>query len=223
MFCAGSFGSLFIWKILKMTQLVNTIQGAKSVLIAFELKTDKLAFKVGLFRIEYRNQVEARAKDFNTKILTIAVIEYPELIKQLPLGQVNSDGTILLGTVPDHLCEKIMALEVAKNGEIAKVDDTPNSMAEVTSGRAVTASGPVTDSSEENINVPVATQLWEKLKVGDLVLTIETTELGWWAAKILKLEGDSYTLEYRDYPEDGRFTRVRTQIALLHPQVSNIE
>jgi hypothetical protein len=207
----------------QMTQLANTIQGAKSAVIAFEPKTDTSPFKAGVVKTEYLHLVEGQAQNVKTRILQVTVSEYPDLIKQLPLARIESDGTILLATIAEPLREKIMALEVAKNGEIAKIHDTPNSMAEVISGRPVTASGPVTDSSEENINVPVATQLWEKLKVGDLVLTIETTELGWWAAKILKLEGNSYTLEYRDYPEDGRFTRVRTQIALLHPQVSKIE
>ena len=42
-------------------------------------------------------------------------------------------------------------------------------------------------------------------------------EYGWWEAIVLDRKGDSFTLQYRDYPHLPKFVRHRSGIALMSP------
>ncbi|SDA68981.1 hypothetical protein [Sinorhizobium sp. NFACC03] len=59
---------------------------------------------------------------------------------------------------------------------------------------------------------------WSKLLVGDLVLARETAEEGWFEAIVVEATDDRFRLRWQDWPELPTFTRVVTEIALLHPQ-----
>jgi hypothetical protein len=56
------------------------------------------------------------------------------------------------------------------------------------------------------------------LAAGHLVIAQEEdVEDGWWEAVIVEIEGDTLTLQWRDYPRLPRVKRHRTAVALLDP------
>ena len=59
---------------------------------------------------------------------------------------------------------------------------------------------------------------WDTLADGHLVIAQEEdAEDGWWEAIIVEIEGNTLTLQWRDYPKQPKVTRHRTAVALLDP------
>jgi hypothetical protein len=58
---------------------------------------------------------------------------------------------------------------------------------------------------------------WDEIGAGHLVIAQEALEYGWWEAIVLDRQGDSFTLQYRDYPHLPKFVRHRTGIAMMSP------
>ena len=58
---------------------------------------------------------------------------------------------------------------------------------------------------------------WDEIGRGHLVIAQESLEYGWWEAIVLDRRGDSFTVQYRDYPHLPKFVRHRSGIALMSP------
>ena len=58
---------------------------------------------------------------------------------------------------------------------------------------------------------------WDEIAAGHLVIAQESLEYGWWEAIVLARKGDTFTLQYRDYPHLPKFVRHRSGIALMSP------
>ena len=58
---------------------------------------------------------------------------------------------------------------------------------------------------------------WDEIGAGHLVIAQEALEYGWWEAIVLDRQGDTFTLQYRDYPHLPKFVRHRSGIALMSP------
>ncbi|MDB5528120.1 MAG: hypothetical protein JWR51_1223 [Devosia sp.] len=71
-------------------------------------------------------------------------------------------------------------------------------------------------SGDSPITVP---QDWSKVGPGCLVLAVSDNKAdGWYEAVILKAKGNtSFTLRWRDYPDEEHIERPLSGIALLHP------
>ena len=75
-----------------------------------------------------------------------------------------------------------------------------------------------------NDSLPVARGLprsWDEIAAGHLVVAQESLEYGWWEAIVLERKGDSFTLQYRDYPHLPKFVRHRSAIALMCPPTAD--
>jgi hypothetical protein len=60
---------------------------------------------------------------------------------------------------------------------------------------------------------------WSKLLVGDLVLSLDDPDEGWFEAIIVEvMGGNTFRLRWRDYPDLPEFSRGVLELALLHPQ-----
>lgn len=55
---------------------------------------------------------------------------------------------------------------------------------------------------------------WDAIKSGDIVIAHEGKTEGWWEAIVIKRNGDSLTIRWRDYPKQSKVQRHRSQIAL---------
>jgi hypothetical protein len=58
---------------------------------------------------------------------------------------------------------------------------------------------------------------WDEIGPGHLVIAQESLDYGWWEAIVLDRKGDTFTLQYRDYPHLPKFFRHRSAIALMNP------
>ena len=98
-------------------------------------------------------------------------------------------------------------------------------------GTGVEAAKPVGDAASAKSEAPEAAATgavssvtavgdgWAQLKVGDLVLACYGGPAdGWWGARILKIEGDAFTLAWVDETE-ALARRPRAQLALVHPRL----
>jgi hypothetical protein len=64
---------------------------------------------------------------------------------------------------------------------------------------------------------------WDEIGPGHLVIAQEALEYGWWEAIVLDRQGDSFILQYRDYPHLPKFVRHRTGIAMMSPPTDEAE
>lgn len=55
---------------------------------------------------------------------------------------------------------------------------------------------------------------WDTIKTGHIVVAHEGKSEGWWEAIVIKRDGDSAVLRWRDYPRQSKVRRHRSQIAL---------
>ena len=70
----------------------------------------------------------------------------------------------------------------------------------------------------DNDSLPAARGLprsWDDIAAGHLVIAQESLEYGWWEAIVLARNGDTFTLQYRDYPHLPKFVRHRSGVALM--------
>lgn len=66
------------------------------------------------------------------------------------------------------------------------------------------------DPYDKNIQVAAARGLpksWGEIAAGHLVIAQASLEYGWWEAVVLARNGDTFTLQYRDYPHLAKFFR----------------
>ena len=120
------------------------------------------------------------------------VAEYAE---KLPLGRLYANGR---GFVPNIRQSLYSDLVVALGLE-------PQA-----------ALSPETDKD----SLPAARGLprsWDEVGPGHLVIAQESLDYGWWEAIVLDRKGDTFTLQYRDYPHLPKFFRHRSGIAMMSP------
>ena len=118
-----------------------------------------------------------------------------EVAKKLPLGRLYANGR---GFVPnirqDLYSDLVVALALEPQAALSRNGDKDN--------------------------LPVAIGLprtWGEIGPGHLVIAQESLEYGWWEAIVLDRQGDTFTLQYRDYPHLPKFVRHRSGIALMNP------
>lgn len=72
--------------------------------------------------------------------------------------------------------------------------------------------------SKQSAGKPVYPANWSTLSVDQTVLAKEDGPMEqWWEAKIVKIEKDQFTLQWRDYPKLPPIVRSRSTLGLMHP------
>ncbi|MBB2962535.1 hypothetical protein [Methylobacterium sp. R2-1] len=65
---------------------------------------------------------------------------------------------------------------------------------------------------------PKAPNDWAAIGIGSTVLACQGPMEGWWEAVVLYTKAnDAFVLRWRDFPDDGEFTRARKDLALMPP------
>ena len=129
------------------------------------------------------------------KVYEASPPEVAEAAKKLPLGRLYANGR---GFVPNIRQSLYSDLVVALGLE-------PQA--------ALNTSG-----DKDSLPVPLGLpRSWDEVAPGHLVIAQESLEYGWWEAIVLDRKGDTFTLQYRDYPHLPRFVRHRSGIALMSP------
>jgi hypothetical protein len=123
--------------------------------------------------------------------------EVAEYAKKLPLGRLYANGRGFVPNVRQDLySDLVVALALEPQAALSRNGDK-NSL-------------------------PAARGLprsWDEIGAGHLVIAQESLDYGWWEAIVLDRQGDSFTLQYRDYPHLPKFVRHRSGIALMSPPV----
>ena len=127
------------------------------------------------------------------KVYEASPEDVAEYAKKLPLGRLYANGR---GFVPNIRQSLYSDLVVVLGQE------------------------PQATLSKTGNGLPAALGLprsWDEIGPGHLVIAQEALEYGWWEAIVLDRQGDTFTLQYRDYPHLPKFVRHRSGIALMNP------
>ena len=127
------------------------------------------------------------------KVYEASSEDVAEIAKKLPLGRLYANGRGFVPNVRQSLYSDLVV---------------------------VLGQEPDAALSRNGNGLPAALGLprsWDEIGPGHLVIAQESLEYGWWEAIILARKGDTFILQYRDYPHLPRFVRHRSGIAMMSP------
>jgi hypothetical protein len=129
------------------------------------------------------------------KVYEASPPDVAEAAQKLPLGRLYANGRGFVPNIRQSLYSDIVvALGLEPQAALSKNGD--------------------------NDGLPPARGLprsWNEIAAGHLVIAQESLEYGWWEAIVLERKGDTFTLQYRDYPHLPKFVRHRSSVALMCP------
>jgi hypothetical protein len=129
------------------------------------------------------------------KVYEASPLEVAELAKKLPLGRLYANGRGFVPNIRQALySDLVVALGLEPQAALSRNGDK--------------------DSLPAARGLPSS---WEEISAGHLVIAHESLEYGWWEAIVLERKGDTFTLQYRDYPHLPKFVRHRSGVALMYP------
>src|SRR5262249_42292962 len=127
------------------------------------------------------------------KVYQASLPDVAEAAKKLPLGRLYANGRGFVPNIRQSLYTKVVAaLALEPQTALSKNGDK--------------------DSLPAARGLP---RSWDDIATGHLVIAQESLEYGWHEAIILDRKGDTFTLQYRDYPHLPKFARRRSGIALM--------
>jgi hypothetical protein len=129
------------------------------------------------------------------KVYEASPPDVAEAAKKLPFGRLYANGRGFVPNIRQSLySDLVVALGLEPQAAVSKNGDKD---------RLPPARG--------------LARSWDDIAAGHLVIAQESLEYGWWEALVLERNGDSFTLQYRDYPHLPKFVRHRSGIALMCP------
>jgi hypothetical protein len=141
--------------------------------------------------------VTKAAEMMGLKVYEASPPDVAEAAKKLPLGRLYANGRGFVPNVRQDLySDLVVALAVEPQAALSR------------------------NSNGDKDGLPAARgqpQSWDEIGPGHLVIAQESLDYGWWEAIVLARKGDSFTLQYRDYPHLPKFVRHRSGIALMNP------
>ena len=118
---------------------------------------------------------------------------------------MHATGRTFVPFVRRDLYDQLIA--AASNGGVAQSPTAPDNGA---SGSAAGSRPPASSAAKLPRN-------WQEIGVGDLVLFQENLQDGWYEAIVVEVNGDMFSLRWRDWPRARQFARHRLRLALLYP------
>jgi len=160
--------------------------------------------QAGWFRAKDRDTAAAFAVKFGMSVLAVDAAPVRDLIPQVREAQVRPGQDPLIPPIDGTLLQRLTVLhrEAIKRAAGLKV--------------------PVLCGSSAVALPPPGRLRWDALRVGDLVLAADLdpdgSPDGWFEAVITTIDGDTFHVRFRDYPEEGIAKLGRRHIGLLYPQ-----
>jgi hypothetical protein len=129
------------------------------------------------------------------KVYEASSEDVAEIAKKLPLGRLYANGRGFVPNVRQSLySDLVVILGQEPQATLSKTGDK--------------------DSLPAARGLP---RSWDDIGAGHLVIAQEALEYGWWEAIVLDRQGDTFILQYRDYPHLPKFVRHRSGIAMMSP------
>jgi len=146
--------------------------------------------------VDARLDLVTKAADtMGFKVYEASSEDVAEIAKKLPLGRLYANGRGFVPNVRQELySDLVVILGQEPQAALSKTGDK--------------------DSLPAARGLP---RTWDEIGAGHLVIAQEALEYGWWEAIVLDRQGDSFILQYRDYPHLPKFVRHRTGIAMMSP------
>ena len=158
---------------------------------------------------------KASAKAAGSVAVAVKGPERMGLANRVPKGRIFDSGKLFMPRIQGEVFEQLL-------GFAPKADKAPQ-LQLVASGDAdkagSTDKGASSASDVSNIEGKVPDE-WSKLGVGSLVLARDVEEDSFFLSIIIGKAGPtSFTLKWRDYPDEPNFQRQVSDLAMLHPKV----
>jgi hypothetical protein len=174
----------------------------------------------------------------NMRVLKVETEEHKALARQLARGRVFATGRAFTPFARASLYNKLVELTGGASGLTAVQANTEGAadlahrpadfsvdgvqaLAAMLAEPNGAAAGPV-KASEPAALPPAPTSTisprpedWDEIGIGSLVLATVGVEDGWWESVVLGVNGEMFTLKWRDFPRERTFVRRRTELALL--------
>jgi hypothetical protein len=129
------------------------------------------------------------------KVYEASSEDVAEYAKKLPLGRLYANGRGFVPNIRQSLySDLVVILGQEPQAALSKNGDK--------------------DSLPAALGLP---RSWDEIAAGHLVIAQEALEYGWWEAIVLDRQGDTFILQYRDYPHLPKFVRHRSGIAMMSP------
>jgi hypothetical protein len=129
------------------------------------------------------------------KVYETSPPDVAEYAKKLPLGRLYANGRGFVPNIRQSLySDLVVVLGQEPQATLSKTGDK--------------------DSLPAARGLP---RSWDEIGPGHLVIAQEALEYGWWEAIVLDRQGDTFILQYRDYPHLPKFVRHRSGIAMMSP------
>jgi hypothetical protein len=129
------------------------------------------------------------------KVYEASSEDVAEIAKKLPLGRLYANGRGFVPNVRQDLySDLVAALALEPQAALSPENDKDS----------LPAARGLPRSSDE-------------IARGHLVIAHESLDYGWWEAIVLDRTGDTFSLQYRDYPHLPKFVRHRSAVALISP------
>jgi hypothetical protein len=140
--------------------------------------------------------VTKAAELMGLKVYEASPPDVAEAAKKLPLGRLYANGRGFVPNVRQDLySDLVVALAVEPQAAVNTAGDK--------------------DSLPAARDLP---RSWDEIAAGHLVIAQESLDYGWWEAIVLDRQGDTFTLQYRDFPHLPKFARHCSGIALMSPR-----
>jgi len=148
------------------------------------------------------------------RVLKIETEEQKAVARQLAPGRVLESGRAFTPFARATVFSKL--IEFAHGAQQA---DGPSAGTEVAAsdGNGATAvPGGFGTASGSAVPPPPKRPLdWDEIGIGSVVLATSGLDEGWWESVVIGVNGEAFSLKWRDYPGEPVFVRRRSEVALL--------
>src|SRR3954469_4933678 len=154
------------------------------------------------------------------RVLRIETDEHRAVARQVSPGRVFDSGRAFTPFVRADIFGKLVELAhlAQEAGEAAAAT---GAAASTENGASPAANGFGTASSGGGApTAPKRPQDWDEIGIGSLVLATTGVEDGWWESIVIGVNGDAFSLKWRDFPRERVFVPPRSELGLL-PAVAN--
>jgi hypothetical protein len=195
------------------TVLVRTNEQADPSLIVFG-RDGAGKPRASWFDDESADLASKAAKLMRMRVLKVETDEQKEVARQLAPGRVFASGRAFTPFARASVFSKLVELARDANGHGTDAPSTAIAAGE-SAAHGTAAAGTGASSGSAVPDAPKRPEDWDEIGIGSLVLATVGVKDGWWESIVIGVNGDSFTLKWRDFPRDPVFVRSRTEVALL--------
>src|SRR4051812_28169391 len=148
------------------------------------------------------------------RVLRVETEEQKAVARQLAPGRVFASGRAFTPFARTAVFSQLV--ELAGDSSDPSTNSKPAAIA--SNGSAASGDqgpGPAPTAPADPKGGPSRPQSLDEIGIGSVVLATVGVEDGWWESIVIGVNGESFTLKWRDFPREPVFVRRRIEVALL--------